>query len=89
MAITREDLIFAKRIRELRKRHGYTQITFSQIIGIDQSDLSKLERGLRQGNFHIAFTAARLFETSTDYLLGLTDEIKPYPEATEDPFKEE
>ena len=88
MAITREDLIFAKRIKELRKKHGYTQTSFSQIVGIDQSDLSKLERGLRQGNFHIAFAAAKLFETSVDYLLGLTDERKPYPEATNDPLAE-
>lgn len=89
MAISREDLIFAKRIKELRKKFGYTQIAFSKIVGIDQSDLSKLERGQRQGNFHIAYTAARLFETSVDYLLGLTDEITPYPESTEDPLAEE
>lgn len=89
MAVTREDLIFAKRIKELRKKQGYTQTAFSHAVEMDQSELSKLERGQRQGNFRIACEAAKLFNTSLDYLFGLTDEEHPYPPATKDPLKED
>lgn len=79
--LSEEDKIFGKRLNILRKKHGYKQATLAALINIDQSELSKLERGVRHGNFRVAASAAKVFNTSIDYLLGLTDITDPYPPA--------
>ena len=40
---------------------------------------SQYENGQRQLPIGILIALARFYHTSTDYLLGLTDEQKPYP----------
>jgi transcriptional regulator with XRE-family HTH domain len=68
------------RLRELRKKRGYTQIKMQMLTGIDQSDYSKLERGERYYTVEQLKRIATALQTSTDYLLERTDEIQPYPE---------
>ena len=36
-----------KRLQELRRERGYTQVKMQMLTGIDQSDYSKIERGVR------------------------------------------
>lgn len=67
------------RIRELRKRRGYTQIKMQMLTGIDQSAYSKIERGQRYMSFEQCRRIALALETSMDYLAGLTDRPEPYP----------
>ena len=67
------------RLRELRKKKGYTQIKMQMLTGIDQSEYSKLERGVRNLTFTQCVLLATALGTSMDYLAGLTDEPKPYP----------
>ena len=67
------------RLRELRKKKGYTQIKMQMLTGIDQSEYSKLERGERNLSFSQCVRLATVLGTSMDYLAGLTDEPKPYP----------
>lgn len=69
------------RIRELRKRRGYTQIKMQMLTGIDQSAYSKIERGQRYMSFEQCRRIALALETSMDYLAGLTDWPEPYPRA--------
>lgn len=68
-----------ERIRETRKEKGLTQLQVQMKTGIDQSDYSKIERGIRYPTVDQLILLANLFETSIDYLVGLTDEEKPYP----------
>ena len=68
-----------KRLKNLRKEKGYTQIKMQMLTGIDQSDYSKIERGHRYYTFEQCIKIARALDTSMDYLAGLTDEKKPYP----------
>ena len=49
------------------------------LTGIDQSEYSKLERGVRNLTFSQCVLLATVLGTSMDYLAGLTDEPKPYP----------
>lgn len=51
------------------------------LTGIDQSDYSKLERGLRYYTYEQCRRIAQALGTSMDYLAGLTDEQRPYPPA--------
>ena len=47
------------------------------LTGIDQSTYSELERGLRPMSTGQCIQLALALDTSTDYLLGLTDQITP------------
>lgn len=67
------------RYKDLRTRKHLTQIQVSMRIGIDQSDYSKIERGIKEPTYYQCKELAKLFGTSMDYLAELTDEEKPYP----------
>jgi len=69
------------RIKELRKKRGYTQIKMQMLTGIDQSDYSKIECGKRWMTFNQCKMIALALDTSMDYLAGLTDDQKPYKRA--------
>ena len=71
------------RLRDLRKERGYTQLKMQMLTGIDQSDYSKIERGIRYQTFEQCVNIAKALDTSMDYLAGLTDEKKPYPRKNE------
>lgn len=76
------------RLKELRKKKGYSQIKVQIETGIDQSDYSKMETGKRYPNIDQAKELSRLFDTSIDYIYHLTDDPRPYPRASEDEGKE-
>ena len=67
------------RLRDLREEKGFTQVKMQQLTGIDQSDYSKLETGKRYYTVEQCKRLALALETSTDYLLELTDSKDPYP----------
>ncbi|MDR0853780.1 MAG: helix-turn-helix domain-containing protein [Clostridiales Family XIII bacterium] len=67
------------RLKKLRQKKGYTQIKIQLLTGIDQSDYSKIEKGIRYPTVEQAKRLALVFETSTDYIFCLTDEETPYP----------
>ena len=73
------------RLKELRLKKGMTQIKVQIETGIDQSDYSKMENGKRFPTLEQAKVLSHLYETSVDYICGVTDEIKPYPRADEKP----
>ena len=67
------------RLKQLRKKRGYTQVKMQMLTGIDQSDYSKIENGKRYYTFEQCRKRAIALDTSMDYLAGLTDDEKPYP----------
>lgn len=66
------------RIRNLREDSDKTQKEVAEYLFCDQSLYSKYERGLRDVPVSIIIKLARLYNTSTDYILGLTDRKTPY-----------
>jgi len=66
------------RLRQLRKECGLTQKQIQELTGIDQSDYSKLENGLRFYTFEQCRRLALALHTSMDYLAGLTDNKDPH-----------
>ena len=68
-----------KRLKELRKEKGLTQIQMQFLTGIDQSDYSKIENGKRYYTFEQCKRIAEALNTSMDNLAGLTDVKTPYP----------
>lgn len=69
------------RMEELRRKKDLSQLQVQMKTGINQSDYSKIERGARIPSVVIYRQLAVLFDTSVDYLIGLTDIPKPYPRA--------
>lgn len=67
------------RLRELRKKKGLTQVKVQIETGIDQADYSKMEHGKRYPTTEQAKELSYLFETSLDYIYGITDDPTPYP----------
>ena len=66
------------RIRDLREDADLTQSEVAQYLMCDQSLYSKYERGERVLPLDAAIKLAQFYETSIDYLVGLTNVTKPY-----------
>lgn len=66
------------RIKDLREDSDRTQREISEYLFCDQSLYSKYERGLREIPVNVVIKLAKLYGTSTDYILGLTNEKRPY-----------
>ena len=66
------------RIRDLREDSDRTQQQVADYLFCDQSLYSKYERGVRDVPVAVIVKLAALYNTSTDYILGLTDIRQPY-----------
>lgn len=66
------------RIRDLREDKDLTQKEIAEYLHIKQNTYSQYENGQRQIPLELLISLAKYYGTSTDYILGLTDEKKPY-----------
>lgn len=66
------------RIRDIREDSDLTQKQIACYLMCDQSLYSKYERGERDVPLHIMVKLAKYYNTSIDYLVGLTDNKTPY-----------
>lgn len=66
------------RIRDLREDRDLKQRQIAEYLHCDQSLYSKFERGERPLPLDFAVMLAQYYGTSVDYLVGLTDNDKPY-----------
>lgn len=64
---------FAVRLKELRIEKSYSQFELARLLNVDQRTISNWEKAVREPNFDMLIKITRLFDVSTDYLLGLTD----------------
>jgi len=69
------------KIRDIREDKDLTQKQLSQILDCTQQTYSRYETGEITIDIYNLIKLANFYNTSTDYLLGLTNEIKPYPRA--------
>ena len=65
----------------LRKKRRLTQVALHIATDIDQSLLSKYERGERLPSVSDLMILTVFFHTSLDFLMDRTDEEAPYPPA--------
>lgn len=66
------------RIRDLREDHDLNQTQIAKILNMSQTGYSEYEIGRNDIPTKILIKLSEYYNTSVDYLLGLTDEIKPY-----------
>lgn len=72
------------RLKDLREDLDITQKTIAEYLHIKQNTYSQYENGQRQLPIEILIKTAQYFNTSTDYILELTDSKNPYPKKTTD-----
>ena len=67
-----------KRIRDLREDRDIPQRKMAEYLQIHQTTYSDYELGNLNVPVDVLIKLARFYETSIDYIVGLTDNDKPY-----------
>lgn len=70
---------FYPRIRELREDHDLSQKKLGEAINLPQRTYAYYESGQRMVPPEVLCALADFYDVSVDYLLGRTDNPKPYP----------
>ena len=74
----RKEILKFERIRNLRIDHDYTQKQIAEYLNIKQNTYSQYEIGILNYPIDILIKLSVFYQTSVDYLLGLTDNPVPY-----------
>jgi len=61
------------RIKQKRQSAGLTQEELATRLGSSQQQIYKYERGVNEPSASVIFELARILNTTSDWLLGLTD----------------
>ncbi len=67
------------RLKDLREDKEMKQVEIAKKLNISQTNYSKYELGKINIPNNILIKLAEIYDTSIDYLLGITDVDKPYP----------
>ena len=67
------------KLKDLREDADKTQAEIAEYLHIKQNTYSQYENGVRQIPLDLLIALARYYQTSTDYILCLTDVKTPYP----------
>ena len=62
--------MFAERLKALRKKHGYTQVSLAETLGVSKGTVAMWETGKRTPDFETLIGLSDLFDVRTDYILG-------------------
>ena len=65
--------IFQERLVELRKERHFSQREMAKFLNISQPSYIRYENGKAEPSLENLSKIARIFDVSTDYLVGLSD----------------
>ena len=68
-----------ERLKEIREDKDYYQKDIAKVLNIPQQNYSRYELGIVAMPIEKYARLAEFYNTSIDYLVGLTNERKPYP----------
>ena len=71
--------MYFQRLRDLREDSDLRQHDIAELLQITQTVYSRYERGFQTIPVLHLLKLADFYHTSTDYILGRTNERKPYP----------
>ena len=72
------ELLFSKRLRELRKEKGLSQVEMGEHLGYGYTAISSYETGRNEPSYTDLIHICRILDVSADYILGISDIRKPY-----------
>ena len=61
------------RLKEIREKHGISQLKLALELNVNQNTISRYETGERQAGYKELILLADYFDVSIDYLLERTD----------------
>ena len=67
------------RLKDLREDKDLLQKDIAKVLNTTQQQYSKYELGIRMVPMDKLEQLSIFYNTSVDYIMGLTNEIKPYP----------
>ncbi len=70
--------MYLKRLKDLREDNDAKQSTIAEVLKITRQQYSLYELGKRDIPAEYIRILAKYYNTSTDYILEMTDETKPY-----------
>lgn len=70
--------MYFQRLKDLREDRDLLQKDIAEILGITQTVYSRYERGFQTIPVIHLLKLADFYHTSTDYILGRTNVLKPY-----------
>ncbi len=71
--------MYYKRIEDLRVDHDYTQQQVAKHLTLAREVYRRYEKGTRSIPVDCLIELAKLYDTSIDYIVGLTNYKTPYP----------
>lgn len=75
----KNDIIKYQNIRNIREDKDISQKEVSEYLNIKQNTYSRYETNERNIPLELLIKLADFYDTSIDYLLGRTNQKKPYP----------
>ncbi len=70
--------MFFQRLQDLRIDSDKTQSEIAEILNCQREVYRRYEKGIYEIPVWALIELAKFYDTSTDYILGLTNERKPY-----------
>lgn len=75
--------MYLRRLKDLREDNDLSQDKIATILKITRPQYSLYETGKRDIPLDLLYVLAKFYKTSIDYIVGLTDIPKRYPESKE------
>lgn len=72
------ELLFARRLKELRKEKEMTQVELGKCLGYGYTAIANYESGRNEPSLKDLIAICGILDVSADYLLGICDVRKPY-----------
>ena len=72
-----ERAVFSKRLKDLIQQNNMTYARLAQILDVSTAQVSDMANGKAGTSMERLYLLCRTFQVSADYLLGLTDELRP------------
>jgi transcriptional regulator with XRE-family HTH domain len=69
------------RLKEIREDKDYKQTDLAKVLKVTQAQYSRYELGINIIPIEKLVILAKFYNTSIDFLVGLTDEREPYPKS--------
>lgn len=73
--------MYMERLRLLRESKGKYQKDIAEILNMKQQQYQRYENGITEMSISLLNILADYYDTSIDYIIGRTDEKKPYPKS--------
>ena len=70
--------MIGERLQEIRRDHGDTQVSLAAKLRVSKPTVQAWELGKSSPSHEMLVTICRMYEVSSDYLLGLTDTDPAY-----------